>query len=63
MDGAVVLDFHPRLGHFVEPLERQFGDAFEHLQEPPLERPPERLLFPVLIGAVGQRSFMNNTNA
>ena len=46
MDGAVVLDFHPRLGHFVEPLERQFGDAFEHLHQPPLERPQKDSCFP-----------------
>ena len=61
MDDVVVLNFHPRLGHVVEPLERQFGDASEHLHQSSLEPAPEGLLLSVLIRAVGQSSFMNNT--
>ena len=63
MHGAVVLDFHPRLGRFVEQLERQLGDAVEHLHQPPLERSPERLLLAVLIGAVGERPLVDDSQA
>ena len=60
---AVVLDLHPRLGRFVEELERQLGDAVEHRHQPALERPPERLLLAVLVGAVGERPLVDDSQA
>ncbi len=63
MHGAVVLDLHPRLGHLVEPIERQLGDAVEHRHEPSLECAPERLLLAVLVGAVGQRPLVDDAQA
>ena len=60
---AVVLDLHPRLGRFVEKRERQLGDALEHRHEPTLERSPERLLLAVLVGAVGKRPLVDDSQA
>ena len=60
---AVVLDFHPRLGRFVESVERQVRHAIEHSHQPPLERSPEGLLLPVLIRAVGQRPLVDDSQA
>ena len=57
---AVVLDFHPRLGHFVESLERQVSHAIEHSHQPPFKRSPEGLLLPILIGATGKRSLVDD---
>ena len=54
MHRAVVLDFHPRLGRFVEKRERQLGDAVEHVHQPTLERAPECFLLAILVGAVGE---------
>ena len=58
--GAVVLDFHPRLGCFVEEVERQFGDTVEHRHQPSFERPPKRFLLAVLVGAVRERLLVDN---
>ena len=44
-------------------VERQLGDAVEHLHQPPLERPPERLLLAVLVGAVGERPLVDDSQA
>ena len=61
MHRAVVLDFHPRLGDSIEKLERQFGDTVEHDHQPPFEGPPERLLFAVLVWAVGKCLIVGNS--
>ena len=61
--GAVVLDLRPRLGRFVQEVERQLGHAVEHPQEPPLKCAPERLLLAILIRAVGKRAFLDHAQA
>ena len=60
MRPAVVLDFQPRLGDFVEELQRQFRHAVEHLHQASFEGRPETLLLAVLVRTVGQRLLVND---
>ena len=51
VDLAVVFQFDPGLGRFIELVQRQIGDAFEHGQQPALDLAPKSLLLSVLIRA------------
>src|SRR5258705_8180433 len=55
MDLAVVLVLDPGLRRLVEDRKREIRDILQHGDQPPLNRTPERLLFGILVGAVGQR--------
>ena len=61
MRPAVVLDLHPRLGGLVEERQREFRHAAEHLHQASFERGPEALLLAVLVGTVGQRLLVNDS--
>src|SRR5467141_4590701 len=60
MDLAVVLVLDPGLRRLVEDRKREIGDILQHGDQPPLNRTPERLLFGILVGAVGQRCLVQD---
>src|ERR1019366_8285858 len=60
---ALVFFFGPRLGGGVEQVERQRGLALEHGQETALDLAPERFLFSILFGRIGQRRMVDDAQA
>lgn len=61
--GAVVLNFHPGLGCFIEQFQGQVRNPVEHLHQPTLECAPERLLLPILIWAVRESLLVDDAQA
>src|SRR5206468_10272977 len=49
MDLAIILILHPGLRRLVENRKCEIGDILQHGDEPPLDRPPKRLLLGILI--------------
>src|SRR6266566_885167 len=63
MDLAIILILHPGLRRLVENRKCEIGDILQHGDEPPLDRPPKRLLLGILIRAIWQCSLVQDTEA
>ena len=56
----MVFHFDPGLGRLVQKRQRQVRTVLQHRQQASFDLPPERFLFPILIGRIRQRRVMND---